>query len=286
MDGYYTYSYECEDTLGQTLEGSKVIRIDGDMSISNPQPNRTINYKDNIILSIDTLLAGTCKYSVDEPLYAAMTQEFNSSTSGTHQTANFSAPGTNFYRFYTACDFLQEGIHKITEANTADEIRFAVDLAPPTAHAYNDATGEPFDFSSTYQEAKIRFNCSDQLIWWEAHDWSFGCNKTFYSVETGCDLPTFQRNRFIEQTTPFVKRLDTTGTNKICYFAQDKGGNNETIQSQTVKIDNTPPEFTIEIENVQNNILGFGNYKINIATNETAEITSIMFEDLQYLCGI
>jgi hypothetical protein len=248
-DDYYTFWYRCEDDVGNVAEGNITFAIDGDKSITNPQPKGTFNHGD-LVISVESGTSSECRYlyspddnpafwsnmTFDDSIFESMTKFELTGTADAPSTIHRSSVNLphGFHRYFVKCRAFNDG--KI-RGNKADEIRFAVDKeAPVTSHS-TDATAYNGWFN---RDVTVSLTCGDPSIMGIGLDWHFRCNKTYYCTGQGCaDL----EGKFKE----YRSSIKFNSTGYISYYSTDNGMNIERVVKDVVfQIDKTPPNFTVE----------------------------------------
>jgi hypothetical protein len=251
MDDYYIFSYVCRDDVGNEARENITIRIDGDLSITNPQPRVTVN-STNVTISVETGTNAECRYllstaddsrfrnasTFDTSIFPAMTAfQFTGSSdliATTHRSTLALKPG--YQRYYVKCRLFYDG--KI-RGNAADEIRFAVDTQGPTTTHDVDAV----PYNGWYnRDILVSISCGDAAIMGAGLDWSFGCNDSYYCIGPGCSSFGKWRN--------YTSGIGLKETTYVSYYSVDAGGNAGAIVEDTIfEIDKEPPNITVEIYN-------------------------------------
>jgi hypothetical protein len=249
FDDYYTYWYRCEDDVGNVAEANITFMIDGDKSITSPQPSGTFNHGDHPI-GVDTGTNAECRYlySVDDNPSFWSNRTFDPSVFDTMTpfdvTGAADSPttihrsevnlGHGYHRYYVKCRMFNDG--KI-RGNNADQIRFAVDLEPPVSQYRTDVSA----YNGWYnQDVNVEISCGDPPITGEGLDWSFGCDTTYYCIGSNC-------SGFADEFREFDDPFTLDETTYITYYSVDKGGNTEEyVEDVLFQIDKEPPEITVE----------------------------------------
>ncbi|NQU78346.1 carboxypeptidase regulatory-like domain-containing protein [Candidatus Woesearchaeota archaeon] len=248
-DNHYTLWYRCEDDVGNIAEENLTFIIDGDKSVTNPQPRGAFN-SGNQIISVETGTNAECHYyysTEDVPEFAAnitfhpimfetMTPfkvTGSAEVTTTIHRSNVNV-GHGYHRYYVKCLMMTDGKLR---GNAADEIRFAVDLEPPSTSFRTSV--QPYNgWYNTDIIAELK--CGDPPLYGEGLDWRFGCNRTFYCIGLDC---ASAEGEWRQYTAP-LELFDTT---YISYFSTDRGGNMEpAVQNVLFQIDKQAPEISIE----------------------------------------
>jgi hypothetical protein len=250
-DDSYTFSYHCEDDVGNVAEANVTFTVDGDRSITNPVPKGTFSSGD-LMISVETGTNSQCRYlyypednpafwsnvTFDTGIFGSMTL-FDLTGSAESSSLVHRAPVMlphGFHRYYVKCQMLNDG--KI-RGNKGDEIRFAVDTQPPVTSHTTDASPYNGWFN---RDIAVSLSCGDPAVMGIGLDWSFGCNKTYYCLGQGCALEEGEFRNFTQKSP-----IRLNGTGYISYYSVDNGGNIEPVIEDVIfQIDKTPPNFTIE----------------------------------------
>jgi|GEM_PF-7065889 len=248
-DDYYTFWYHCEDDVGNVAEANVTFLVDGDKSITNPQPTGTVNHRDNVI-SVESGTNAECRYlrsvednpafwpnvTFDEAIFNTMTAFEVTGSPGSPTTIHRSNVNVEhgFHRYYVKCRMFTD--NKL-RGNNADQIRFAVDLGPPITTHSTDAT----PYNSWYNRIiSVSLACGDPPILGQGLDWSLGCSKSYYCIGLDCvDVEGEFRNYSVP--------IPVTSTTYISYYSVDKGGNKESpVENVLFQLDLVPPDITVE----------------------------------------
>ncbi len=292
-DGRYLFNYNCVDKFGnaQTISGPKVMLIEGDISISNPLPEGTLNYR-NVKLNITTQNFAECRYSTVSPLYSDMNETladdvnriyegtFTTNATGKLHKHSLTLPGSGAYRFYTACNVSkteEDGStsYEITENNNADWILFAIDQISPTTIVRDTTAGlmGSFKFSQWHPELHLTFECVDIPMIDYGKNWAYGCNEpnnyeSVYLCENPNEFTSCNPNASWSGST-FEKI--TSGEYTIRFYSEDNGGNDQVIREETLHIDNDLPVLTFTVKDFFGNevsTLGYGWYNIHVESSK------------------
>ncbi len=253
-DDYYTFRYHCEDDVGNVAEANVTFLIEGDRSVTNPQPRLTYNYATHYI-SVETGTNSECRYLYspeDNPafwnnvtfnlaLFDTMTLFEVTGSAGSPANIHSSQVTLpdGYHRYYVKCkSFLDNKIR----GNNGDQIRFAVDMTAPVSSYTTNAN----PYGGWYnQDVWVFMACGDPYIMGNGLDWSFKCNSTFYCVGQGC-------SDIEGEMKLYENEFMLNKTNYISYFSMDAGGNREAVIKDVLfQIDKEPPNMTIEFLEVQ-----------------------------------
>ena len=230
-DGYHVFNYECSDRSGNIKTDNVLINVHGDMSLINPSPTGTLNYYENIQLSITSVRAATCKYSDSINSYAHMTNLFETTNNLLHTATVDVSPLKSHHKFYVKCELLETGAIIGSEN---DEIRFTIDQKSPITNIRGASQTCTADW--LHNDFELMFDCQDPAQRKQGHSSEFGCAQTFYCTGTGCNpITSFLNSISLGQTTP------------VSYYSVDSGGNSETIKTNTIQIDKVLPQVAIAI---------------------------------------
>lgn len=257
----YDYEMRCTDDVGNSYVRNGQVRIEGDMTITNPLPNGTFTQQylpKNI--SIETAGPGDCRYSMTTTDYARMEGRYSKSSRSTSESnylhydtmANAfglddpASPQTTvpsgIYRIYTACNLTINNKNVIVLGGMEDIIYFAVDdEAPKTRMLYDPNFGVPVDLHNfTNNESTdllhlylINDDDTARLTDWDNESLALGPNSTFYCIERAdgnCPLEQYDP----EMPIVFNYRDNETFSSTygsyplFCYYSTDMGGNKET----------------------------------------------------------
>ncbi|MBI4441333.1 carboxypeptidase regulatory-like domain-containing protein [Candidatus Woesearchaeota archaeon] len=227
-DDDYVFAFECIDRAGNLQTGQQRITVRGDQSVTDPLPNMTLAFNQNIELSVRTPEPATCKYSDSTNDFSRMNFTFVSFADGEKikHTSRVFVPGLQTSKVYFVRCFFPR-MNKIR--GNASSIRFAVDMVPPrTTVNYN---GEFLRGQTSFQ-----LSCRDPELVENNFHWEFGCAKTYFCLGLGCNATTEYRSSIILNTTT-----------PLTFYSIDKGGNKEPAQTVIPSIDGTPPSFIFSI---------------------------------------
>lgn len=230
-DGFHVFHYECNDRSGNVDAGNVLISVSGDRSLINPLPSTTLNYHQNIQLSITSAKSAECRYSDSINSFEHMSGYFTTLNNLLHTVVVEVSPIIFNNRFYVKCKLLDTGVIIGTEN---DEIRFTIDEKPPITKIYGALQSCSADW--LHNNFELIFDCLDPAQRKVGYPTEFGCSKTFYCTGDVCNPSTeFANSIILSQTTP------------IRYYSIDAGGNAETIKVDEIRIDKDQPVVSINI---------------------------------------
>lgn len=262
-DGQYSFKLVCEDDYQNRLIEEYEIIIEGDKSITNPQPRGGVfNHIDEVELSIETPYDADCRLSKSRTPYSVSQYELSSKkqlSNGNWEhkidftDAQFGASdisGTHI--FFASCDF---GAGKVTEMKNGDTISFTIDQESPNTiiYATSDEGGNDYqvynEASANWQSSRsIQMLCNDTTVL-TALD-NFGCANIHYClgnpVTTGnftpsvdC-IPDISGSRYMKSSSGIVD-LQNLGADiytgaQLYFYAEDKGGNTEQLRRVNIRV--------------------------------------------------
>jgi len=247
-DGPYIYYYYCEDNVGNFKTEERQFIIDGDRSLTNPRPKGTMNASAlPVQLRITTGTKSSCKYQesyddiqsfedeLTDPGDVILRQNAlygNSITGATmvafenqggvlgvdHASTGNDAQG--YHRYYVRCVMDRDGV---VRGNAADEIKYAIDLEPPTTIFKSDVPRYN-NWYNGYDNNGVRvtLECEDPAIFGEGREWQFGdcAEKMFYCLSENCK--DFGQDEFRIYTPG--DEIPLTETEYITFYSVDEGG--------------------------------------------------------------
>ncbi len=184
-DGWYVYSIECADTLGNTGNAFVFANIDADSAIFDAAPQQYVD-SDEVTLTVKTFEDATCGFSenTEEEKYVGMDEGFEAPIKTgdyyLHSRTWTLEEGNGLYYFDVKCEFNDGTV-------SDDEIQFVYDDTPPETSLV-DSFGDALDVAAFYQgnDVNIYLGCSDAPLY------GFGCDATYYCVdEETCNPETF-----------------------------------------------------------------------------------------------
>lgn len=262
-DGYYNFNVDCFDDYQNELSEDFEITVEGDKSITNPQPRggvfTTIN---DINLSIETAHNATCHlssvrqpFSVSPLLFSNVNEVLENGHSGQsvpYTDGQFNAldiSGTHVY--FTSCDF---GQGNITEMKNGDTISFTIDQEAPRTSIYASTTGKNYQ---SYDESLsewspvryIKLMCSDDNTLTPVDN--FKCKEIHYCLGEAISAnQTFDPNvnclpingqRYMSVQSGDELELQDLRQEQysnaiLYYYSTDKGGNEEELQRVNIRL--------------------------------------------------
>lgn len=233
-DGGYLYNVTCTDSLGNTGEAFVLAYVDADSAIFDSSP---YYYSDSgsVTLSVKTLDDADCGFSegVEENSFEAMDEGFEKEKGDGYyiHSREWSLDKEGIYFFDVKCEI--EG--RISD----DEIEFVYDETPPTTEV-TDGFGNQLDLASFYsgEELSIYLTCTDEPRF------GFGCDKTYYCIDTATCTPDTLYEYYNDIPYPDTSKA------YLCYYSKEKsfagmGGLEEETKCTEIKIDSYVPELTI-----------------------------------------
>ena len=299
----YNLNLDCKDDRGNPSVNESVrMTIEGDKSITNPQPNQLITTEQEVTISVETANDATCRFSTETTDYHSMEGEIwnpdqrkyqgiflNDNNKYHFRTLTFDV-GSSVFRFYTACNITywnassNSYYSEITEGNDGDVIWLSIDrVAPLTFLSYYNNTENtwtqvlPRFFEDKYFEyMELKFECVDQKtdpVY--GSDWSmnklgfdgtFGCANLIFCSGQGCN-PQIQDNIHKDIT---LNDANTQENYTFRYSSNDTGGNTESLKNLQVNIDNVESDFTFKVyqDGEPVNILTQGEYTVVVNTSK------------------
>jgi len=259
----FNISVTCLDNHLQTLTKSKIISIDADPTITNPQPKGgTYMPGDEVEISIETQRDATCYFLDNDHNYVPL--EEPSTLPPNFQLSDwtiFDETGEQFHSsirddnesgifiYFTMCDI--DGDYYF--GNYADVPYFGRDGEAPILRTLDEATYELYDPEGPpVDQLTLIFECNDSSIFFQGQDYSFGCNELLYcehiTNEPRCtpdEEPSSAGNNVWEQTfyTP-----NAGYQTSIVLLIDDVGGNERTYNLDLKTLRNTSffePEIII-----------------------------------------
>jgi hypothetical protein len=263
-DSYY-YDLSCIDDVGNEYHLNNTLRIEGDLTISNPYPDDEKYTQQDIPenISIETTAVGSCRYSMFTTNYSKMEGVYKRMHVGDKVDYIYvhydslrnafssldSPPGidplaipSGIYRIYTACNLTINGQNVIVNGDPTDTILFAVDDLPPKTRLYFDPTnGQSIkyvnftnNFTTDILHLYLKNDDSNPLLT-DINDMSksFGPDRTFYCITDKSGSCTYEEYnlsadkpiQFDYNNTDFLNKYPSYPN--FCYYSIDKGGNRE-----------------------------------------------------------
>jgi hypothetical protein len=239
-DGWYTYSIDCTDAIGNDAEAFVFAHLDADTSVFDAQPEMYVDYAD-VTLTVKTFDDVACgfSYNEEEEAFADMDYGFSSSDEGDYylHTEDWTLEeGNGLYFFDVKCE-LSDG----TEAD--DEIQFVYDDTAPETDVV-DSYGDDFDFAAYYEgeDIDIYLDCIDEP------EFGFGCDSTYYCVDGSQCTPDTAYDT--TDSITYGDEEDEIDSFFICYYSNEQtydsmGGLTEDIQCTEMTIDYYDPSLEI-----------------------------------------
>jgi len=300
-EGRYVYNISCSDDVGYSASKTLNINLDLDPGISNPQPDTTINYNQNIEISIDTYQNGYCKYQQVENFAGVPQGEYDCSnfaipkdgeqnacdyfdsmlqftnTNSTHHTQIINSSEINkTLKFAVACRFtIGSGINpkQITKFGSLPDFPiFSIDMQAPQLLKLKSSFSSLTDFADLngwYNAISFRLVCVDGEI--ENPTGEFGCKEIkFCSTKGNSCIPQTVQTQDYNNYMTYRILPETIGDNRtICYSASDNGNNMLNQNCSLIRVDTTNPViedlvYPNETSNSSASISGnIGNYLFN-----------------------
>ncbi len=239
-DGLYYLQVKCRDNAFNQHFESYSVRIQGDQSLNNFQPNGTLN--ESLLsaakLLVNTSYNGNCRFDNDTSTYADMDYSF-ATTGGRVHASPLPSTETGVYSYNVACQLQSPGGVVTVQDNPAHRIVFAIDKEAPNTLVSVTTYPSNRVFPEKVQWVSVTLTCNDSRPeLFQGRDWSFGCDQVYFCNTTGC-TPSGTG------TDAFTFQLNTGGEQRVWYYSADKGGNKEPVKSMTFSIDNSPPSISI-----------------------------------------
>jgi hypothetical protein len=265
-DGWYVYSVDCTDAIGNSASAFIFAQIDADTAIFDSSPSE---YSDesSVTLSVKTFDQATCgfSYNVEESSFADMDYGFTSTSSGSYYVHSESwelEDGNGLYSFDVKCQ-LSDG----TEAD--DEIQFIYDSTAPSTDVV-DSFGDAFDFAAYYegQDVAVYLACTDEP------DYGFGCGSTFYCTGTGQCTP----DSAYDETDSIDYENSNADSFYVCYYSVEDtyagmGGLTEDTQCTEFTIDYYEP--SLDVSSPQDGDVVYVPYVTVTGTVDDPDATSV-----------
>lgn len=237
-DGWYIYSIECTDTLGNTGDAFVFANIDADSALFDAAPQQYVD-SDEVTLTLKTFEDATCGFSenTEEEKFAGMDEGFEAPTNTgdyyLHSRDWTLDQGNGLYYFDVKCEFDDGSV-------SDDEIQFVYDDTPPET-ALVDSFGNALDVTGFYQgeDVDIYLGCTDEP------EYGFGCHATYYCIDTELCTP----ETFYDPTKSISYDGESTQL-YLCYSSventfAEKGGLEEDIQCTELTLDYYDPTLTL-----------------------------------------
>ena len=232
-DGTYQYKVECTDDAGNYNSSFAMVRIDADSAAYDPRPRGKLDYSP-VTLSIKTLKDSVCRWGPEEAVYGDLPNTFLKSAECDHfiHTSVKELAESKTYSYDVKCN--------VDGRVTDDEIEFIYDIEEPSTSVV-DMFGDPFDFSLWYSGigGNVYLECED------TPENGFGCNKTYYCVDTAECTPETLNDplRSVDYS------LNAGQDAHLCYYSEEKsisgfGGRREGTVCKTIEIDSFSPRIS------------------------------------------
>ncbi|MBI4896134.1 MAG: hypothetical protein HY832_01145, partial [Candidatus Aenigmarchaeota archaeon] len=236
-DGKYLYSVNCTDSLGNSGSAFVMAEVDADTAIFDSSPSI---YSDSgsVTLRVKTLQDADCGFSEakEETSFAAMDEGFDKQKESGYylHTRDWILDENGVYWFDVKCELADGTTHD-------DEIEFVYDDTAPSTNVV-DSFGNGFDFSSFYNgnELSMYLACADEP------EYGFGCNATYYCVDTTECTP----KTLYDPTRPVPYDLSDISRLNLCYQSIENtyagmGGSSEDVTCTELKVDSYDPELIL-----------------------------------------
>ncbi len=236
-DGTYLYTVTCTDSLGNIGNAFVLAQVDADTAIFDSNPALYTD-SSSVTLSVKTLQDGTCGFSegTEEESFEALEEGFEKQDEDGYylHTREWTINDNGLYFFDVKCELDDGTVHD-------DEIEFVYDDTAPATDIV-DSFGNTFDFSSFYngEQLAVYLACTDMP------DYGFGCNATYYCVDTIECEPTelYDPTNSIDYDLSDVSRLN------VCYSSIENtyagmGGLAEEVRCTEIKVDFYDSELII-----------------------------------------
>ena len=236
-DGWYLYSIECTDALGNSGDAFVFANIDADTAIFDASPQQYVDDAD-VTLSVKTFDNVECGFSYDkeENDFENMDYGFSSSDEGDyylHSEEWTLEDGNGLYFFDVKCELSDGTI-------SDDEIQFVYDDTAPNTDVV-DSFGDVFDYAAFYQgdDVDVYLACNDEP------EYGFGCKATYYCIdETTCSPDT------LYYTTDSIEYDGESTDAYVCYYSSENtyagiGGLTESTQCTELSLDYYNPSIEI-----------------------------------------
>ncbi|MGM5480184.1 MAG: carboxypeptidase-like regulatory domain-containing protein, partial [Nanobdellota archaeon] len=283
-DGSYTFNIECEDEYNNIETREVDFRVEGDVSISQVQPQGEIynaSQVQDIVFSLETIDTAECRFDPEYDTFEQARYEFNSDDSITHtkdfntiisslqpssQQSTQATDLEGLYAYYTACNYTNR---TVTEGLPSDMISFSIDVTGPqsTLLYFDENENDYIPFKETgdnatprSQERPIRITCEDPG---EIPYAVFGCDTINYCYSYNssirdmaeftpdiCIDDTMKQHHVTSQEPYYEITLEHPNDDGLTlyYYSVDKGGNVGTVHRANLKIADTTfldPTITI-----------------------------------------
>ena len=235
-DGYYEYSITCVDDVGNEKTETEFIKVDLDLSITNPKPSGIIDERAPKEMSILTQSSSACSFR---------------RLDGTDFSGTFDVVREgSLYKQFVSFSPEVEGLHKYQvtcPGNKKDQILFVYDTTSPLTSIVN-GQDVLFDRELIYTEGienEFYLKCADLPIY------GFDCNNTLYCYEENECVPS-EEYRLGHPVEPTSSEADEMW---LCYYSIENeirgfdanlyGGKTEQVKCREIKVDNQLPELIL-----------------------------------------
>ncbi len=237
-DGWYVYSIECTDTLGNIDDAFVFANIDADSAIFDTTPQQYVD-SDEVTLTVKTFKDATCGFSenTEEKKFVDMDENFESPTDAgdyyLHSRTWTLEDGNGLYFFDVKCEF-DDG------TMSDDEIQFVYDDTAPETSLVN-SFGVALDVAAFYQgeDVDVYLGCNDEP------QYGFGCHATTYCI----DEETCNPETFYDPTKSISYDGESTQFYLCSYSIENtfagKGGLEEEMHCTELTLDYYDPTLTI-----------------------------------------
>lgn len=233
-DGFYLYSVNCTDILGNEGTAFVTTQIDADSAVFDSSPSGYVDTS-TITLSVKTLQEGECGFSegTEEGSFEYMDYGFERTAASGYYlySTDWALSGNRLYFFDVKCQLADGTVHD-------DEIQFVYDNTAPTTYIV-DSFGNAFDFTSFYTGEGLDM----YLLCTDSPQYGLGCYATYYCLDTVSCTPA----TVYEPTTAIPI---TDSRSELCYYSVENsvagvGGLSEASQCTEINIDSYNPSLTI-----------------------------------------
>ena len=219
-DGTYTYKLNCRDSVGNTANITKLVKVDSYLMISQVKPLGAIKETD-VTYEARTSEVSDCSISIDGLGFVQM-----NSVNRQNHFLNRSYQNNTYHVFIINCDEISsDRVDSFAGA-------FAIDNLAPVTSVYINGdlleapglTWQSFEDNNSF----VRLECNDAEI--QEKPLNFGCARTRYCISTfGACIPNLALQP--EQDIPVNEN------SWICYYSEDAGNNREQKHCGYVYVD-------------------------------------------------
>ncbi len=233
-DGTYLLTINCSDKYGNSNEISKLLNIDADTRIYDPEPLLNITNSYQVRISVKSKYDGICRYSNETTLYREMKNTFEKIDKDDYKeySATINTQKSGVYNYFVACNLTINDKPVIVENSPGDIIVFGVDHDAPTT---------TLEFDKTPREEKtIMVKCRDKEQYYNGYPLYSGCNETLYCIGSNCN--DFEK---INETEIYVNiSMINDYDDYLSIYSIDNLGNKEEVKRVKLNIsDLTPPRI-------------------------------------------